>query len=938
MEFFLGAFERDWERRRAALLHELQMGEHEDLDWDRPRRGGVAHLPAGVGGWGGARRQGRVVAFRGTGGGRPMHARFAALARGSQPAVVKLASYGGGIRAAAMMSYASRSGELPVENEKGERIIGKQALAELRGDWEHLFDNRTASRDVGMFHASITLASVAGMDDREEFAREILKAGLGDRRFVYAVEEKNAGELEVRGVVVLRDPGGERLTADAKATAIVQERVDNSDVGREAEVRFWFRGYGNGVEFATARVRDLVERMQQGVVRDETARIIGDFEKAGDLVQKEWRRELHSRKGRDVMHLIVSARAGTDVTAFQAAVRDFLGEQFGGHRYVFALHDPADDPKETEQGGRRPHIHAHVIVTMRSETGDRIVTSPQIFRQWRALMAEKAREHGIDMEMTDRREFGNPPAYGRNQVRPVSYAGRTEHEGTSRATQVRYDAKRTNRHSAARSVRSAGYAVEAVQAWSEIKHADPDKAVADFATAQIDRLQMALRESHIDIDKFENSHNVTNMNANMVELEKLVAAGGLPMRSMTRTEFEAYEKRVEAVLATVEAAIEPVEKKDFDEIAATAREVVDIRREYLELSEQQAQAERLEAAPQGQGERDAPRPPQDAVKFQMAERASADGTVDGKVKDNPDRGRFDGEARVSRDDLFDSAIARHGERAVREGDEILAGYDAATQSLERATTRFSNEYSRSDLSDDERATIRADYLAASSRYDAVLQRYAREALDGNTYLYEQSKGEENLQEALKEEAQHRASQQAIDMYDPIRNLPARQHDEQMVRAGDELFARIDAARIAAHRLYDPENRDGRSPASSLAETETERDARIAKLSEAETRYADLLREAARAALDGNGYIRDMATIRHDLNNEIHMESRRRAEAEQERDDNVRVTSGRSEPGSRAARLNEEYRADPPQQQVPRLRELEREVEQRHDRERSEQER
>ncbi|TIS52862.1 MAG: hypothetical protein E5X11_15475, partial [Mesorhizobium sp.] len=188
----------------------------------------------------------------------------------------------------------------------------------------------------------------------------------------------------------------------------------------------------------------------------------------------------------------------------------------------------------------------------------------------------------------------------------------------------------------------------------------------------------------------------------------------------------------------------------------------------------------------------------------MAERASADGTVDGKVKDNPDWGRFDGEARVLRDDLFDSAIDRHGERAVSEGDEILAGYDAAAQSLERATTRFSNEYSRSDLSDDQRATIRADYLAESNRYDAVLQRYAREALDGNTYLYEQSKGEENLQEALKEEAQHRASQRAIDMYDPTMNLPARQHDEQMVRAGDELFARIDAARIAARRLYEPE--------------------------------------------------------------------------------------------------------------------------------------
>ncbi|RTM10874.1 MAG: hypothetical protein EKK31_01355 [Hyphomicrobiales bacterium] len=931
MEFFLGAFERDWERRRATLLHELRMGEHEEVDWDRPRRGGVAYLPEGGGG---ARRPGCGIAFRGSGAGRSMRARFAALARGSQPAVVKLASYGGGARAAAMMRYASRGGELPVENERGERVAGKAALVELRGEWEHLFDNRAASRDVGMFQVSVSVSSVVGMDDRDEFAREILRAGFGERRFVYAVEEKNTGEFEVRGVVVLRDASGERLTGDAKATAIIQERFDTSDVGRAAHVRFRFRGYGNGVEFAAARVRELVEHGPGGV-QDEKGQAIRTSEEAGDLIQKEWRRELHSRKGRDVMHLIVSARAGTDVTAFQAAVRDFLGEQFGGHRYVFALHDPVDDPKEIGQGGRRPHIHAHAIVTMRSETGERIVTNPQVFREWRAVMAEKAREHGIDMELTDRRDLASPPAYGRNQVRPVSYAERTEHEGTSRAAQARYDAKRANRHSAARSARSVGYAVEAARAWDEVARADPNKAASDFAAAQLPRLEAALRDSQIDIGKFENSLNATNLNANMIELEKLIGAGGVPMRTMTRTEFEAYEKRVEAALASVGAAIEPVEKKDFDEIAATAREVVSIRREYLELSERQLVVERVEPARQGErtDARDALQSSEG--KSRTAEQAGAEGAADG-VKDNRDQHRFDGEVGISRG--FDSAVARHGERAVREGDEILAAYDASFRSLGRATTRFSNEYSRSDLSDDERATIRADYLAESNRYDAVLHRYAREALDGNTYLYEQSKGEENLQEALKEEAQHRASQRAIDMYDATRNFPARLHDEQAVRAGDELFARIDSARIAVHRLYEAENRDGHSRSSSFVETEAEHDARIARLNEAEVRHASLMREAARATLDGNGYIHDMATIRHDLNNEIHMESRRRAEAEQRRDDNVRMAPGPSELASRVARLNEEYRADPPQQQVPRLRELEREVEERHDRERDEQER
>ncbi|TPI27648.1 hypothetical protein FJW08_23370 [Mesorhizobium sp. B3-2-1] len=935
MEFFLGAFERDWEHRRATLLHELQMGEHEGIDWDRPRRGGVAHLPeegAGRQQRGGRRPgSGSGPAFRG-GTARPMPVRFAALARGSQPAVVKLASYGGGVRAAAMMSYASRRGELPVENERGEHITGKAALASQRGDWEHLFDNRATSRDVGMFE--VTIADTLVGRGRQELVREILSAGFGDRRFVYAVEERNAGEIEVRGVVVLRDRNGERLTADAKAADIAQERFENSEVGCEAEARFRFRGHGNGVEFATARVRELVERVQ-GDVKDETGRVIQTFDQSGDLVQKEWRRELHSRKGRDVMHLIVSARAGTNATAFHGAVRDFLGEQFGGHRYIFALHDPADDPKETRQGGRRPHIHAHAIVTMRSETGERIQTSPQVFRQWRALMAEKAREHGIDMELTDRRDLASPPAYGRNQARPVSYVGRTEHEGTSRAAQARYDAKRANRHSAARWERSVGYAVEAAQAWGEVVRSDSDKAVSEFAAEQIGRLQAALRESQIDIEKFENSLSPTNLNANMIEPDKLIGAGETPMRAMTRPEFEAYGKRVEAVLAAVEASIEPAERKEFDEVAATAREVVNIRREYLELSERQGGIEPVEADRDDNGKQTSTRDEQHLQEvggFQPTERDDGERRIEGRPSTDRDQQHNDGQASTSRDSPFDDAVARHGESAVREGDEILAEYDAAFHSLDRATDRYSTEYFRADISDDERAAVRADYFAESNRYDTLLQRYAREALDGNTYLYERSKGEESLLQALNDEAQVRASRRAIDMYDPTRNLPARQNDAQAVRAGDALFAQIDAAKRDVHRYYEPEARDIRSTGrSGRVEGEAEGVARIARLSEAEIRHADLLREAARAALDGNGYIRDMATIRHDLNNEIQLEIRRRAEAERGRHENVREAARPSESGDRTARVTQDHRADPPQQQVPRLRELEREVEERHHR-------
>ena len=62
----------------------------------------------------------------------------------------------------------------------------------------------------------------------------------------------------------------------------------------------------------------------------------------------------------------------------------------------------------------------------------------------------------------------------------------------------------------------------------------------------------------------------------------------MPMRNMSRAEFEIYEKRVEAVLADFESSVRPEDRQDLSEIAAAAREVVHIRREYLQLVEQQA--------------------------------------------------------------------------------------------------------------------------------------------------------------------------------------------------------------------------------------------------------------------------------------------------------------------------------------------------------------
>ncbi len=755
-----------------------------------------------------------------------MRTRFGALARGSQPAVVKLASYGGGGRAGAMMSYTSRSGELAVENERGERVLGKDALAEQRAEWEHLFDNRTASRDLGVFHVSIGTASLRDDFDQDDQLREILRGGFGDRRFAYTARERSPDELDVSGIVVLRDGSGERLTGDRKAAEIVQQRFDDSDGGRDIKARFKFHGYGNGVEWGTARVRELVAGTE-GEVRDETGRLISVAAQAGDLVQKEWRRELHSRNGRDVMHLIVSARAGTDGPAFEAAVREFLGDQFAGHRYVFAVHDPALDPKEAVEGGKRPHIHAHAIVTMRSETGERIVTSPQMFRDWRSVLAEKAREQGIDMELTDRREFASAPAYTRNQVRPVSYRGRTEHEGTSAAAHTRYQAKRSNEVNLATTDRSRQYAATAAEVWSELANEAGDAREGAFAMRQRGRFE-ELTDNTQNEGLFVDGANKSVQNiTNMVELTEFVNGEDGKMREMTRPDFEAYETRVEAVLSSVEKTLDDMDRPDFDEIAAAAREVVDIRREYLELTERQF-------------DRDGGQEPR--------------GSRDERSED-PDA-------------QWDAAVARFGLEAVEAANEALVKVSHYREGLEGLERIEAGELPQSFL---------ASYRAG---LDREIYRAAEMAVDGdNQYMREAAKSDQDLQRVIHQ----------------IELSRAEQTQSERGQNSDQEAASIDAG---ANRRTDG------APGGFHGASEGEQ-------------HRDPVRE-------------DRSTLEHDdqiVEQPTTMPSEQRTRHPDDR------SADRKPPVDA-----ELARSDPPQQQVPRLRQIELELEERQDRDRDDRER
>ncbi|WP_028055624.1 hypothetical protein [Sinorhizobium medicae] len=766
MEIFFGAFTSEWEQRRAALLHEMSSGgrgasAEEEM---RKRLKQLAQLGATGGGGGSSGASGgRGSASNGRAapraqvatGARPMEARLAAIAKGSQPSVVKMASYGGGARVGAMLNYVSRGGELKVENESGRVLEGREDLARIRGDWDHLFQNRAESRDIGSFSVEIAASGFVSDEALHEQVRSTLTSGFGGRRYAYAIAKYEVGSVTVQGLVVLRSGQGERLTGDAKAAGIIKGRYDASVAAGEAAAKFSFHGYGNGVEFGASRLRGLVDRHDD--VRDDRGQPIANEKDAGDLVQKKWRGELHSRKSRDVMHVIMSARAGTDVTAFEGAVRDFLAHQFAGHRYVFAMHDPTSDPKEAGEGGKRPHVHAHAIVAMKSDSGDRIETTPAVFREWRSLMAEKAREHGIEMEMTDRREFAAPPAFTRTQVRPVSRKGRTEHVGTSEAAQARYDAKRGGRRTVAKSDRSRQYIIKAQETWRRVALAGGDRQVAACAAQHREYLESGLSTAQTETSGIViRADFVSNFRINLATLQEMVLEGQ-ELREMSRAEFDTYEKKVETALFKLERSVSADDRADFDEIAGLARDFVNQKRELVDLYEQRKEAL---AEQGGEAPRSDPRDPAN--------------------------------------DEWHAAVAKHGEAVVVAGNEAMIEIEHYREGLDRIEA--------GEFSADRKEGMQAGLNQA-------LERAAQLAVEGNSYIREVAEQDPGLQRAIEqeenkyEEVKDRAPSNAETVDEQQRDLRAEEADRQPIdddaRAAHELASTVDAT----NRLQDRLNKD-----------------------------------------------------------------------------------------------------------------------------------
>lgn len=202
-----------------------------------------------------------------------------------------------------------------------------------------------------------------------------------------------------------------RIFDNRKSLRALEDRFDRA-FGTETGMDV--RGFAHGVE---GTVRYLTQVFRGGTRAVQSVRLgkDGGFTDATTLIghnanrqeARDWKRDLRSREQRDVAHIILSAKPGTDKDAFIDAARAMLATEFAGHNYAFALHED------------REHIHIHAVVKMRSHTGERLDPKIQDLQRYRETLAHEARERHIPMEAVSRFERSNPPSYKLKDIRRV---------------------------------------------------------------------------------------------------------------------------------------------------------------------------------------------------------------------------------------------------------------------------------------------------------------------------------------------------------------------------------------------------------------------------------------------------------------------------------------------------------------------------------------
>jgi hypothetical protein len=346
-------------------------------------------------------------------------------ASGNNAVVVKVLSYGAGAASVRnVLAYQSKE-ERP-HDQDGREVTDLNA--EVRS-WEREFGNRKGSKDV------LRLTYELESTDREHVGRALSAlasdgfrdVGDSDRTYAFSVSEGVKGQTRLNLALVIAhekrdrsDRGSQnRIAAEIDDVHAIDARVDRAlRIGGLTPVSRYPVEFSSGPKGLAATLHAM-QRHGAEVTLSTKTHIEERPGKSGRYYQASDRRELttsdhkqltaeativgalmQTRQPRDFMHLLLSGPANVDRDRFILAGRDFLKEQFSGHRYAYAVHNRNDLEK---------HPHLHVIIALRNASGKMLNPNIRDFTEWRTRFAEKARERGIAIDRQKRVDRAGPP-------------------------------------------------------------------------------------------------------------------------------------------------------------------------------------------------------------------------------------------------------------------------------------------------------------------------------------------------------------------------------------------------------------------------------------------------------------------------------------------------------------------------------------------------
>jgi len=442
--------------------------------------------------------------FEGNGGDRSggSLARARQLAAGYQPAVVKVLSYASGsARATATSLYVQRE-DVPVETHDGKILSDREAVADEIKDWSKDFEKRKPSHDV--LTIRLKLEGVKDTPEGRETYAKAIGAGFDGHRHASRVERLPSGELEAHIVTAAAGGPKERFRVrseragdersdhrqlDYRSEAVMKARIDAATNIPPTEISLVPGKPQHGRDGVVWQLNRLIS--QRGPLSDERGNTIGDAAVARNTA-KDWNRSLRSQSPRDTMHLMLSSKSGVDPEALRRAARAFLHDRFADHRFLFGMH------VDREGDG---HIHVHAVITVKSETGQKMHPGPSAFRSWRESYAEHAQAEGLKIVATSAMERASQQSYGPRDKAIVDVAERPRPQRSPRdstyaaGNQRRIsDARRRIELARANPIRIPMSASEqrvlkhSADAWNTVAREQPENPIAN---AMLERVSLA---------------------------------------------------------------------------------------------------------------------------------------------------------------------------------------------------------------------------------------------------------------------------------------------------------------------------------------------------------------------------------------------------------------------------------------------------------------